>query len=478
MANRVYNASPTLARFHASDAFVRGIRGPFASGKSVGCCVEIVRRAGLQQPNREGIRKSRWAVIRNTYGELRSTTIKTWQDWIPDEVCPLIYDSPIRGRLVRRLPDGTTMDLEMLFIALDRPDHIKKLLSLELTGAWLNEAREIPKAILDGLTGRVGRYPAGFDGGASWSGIIMDTNPCDEDHWWYRLAEEETPIGYAFFAQPAALIWNEKSGWRENPLAENIGNLALGYEYYFRQVPGKDREWIKVYIEGKYGAVRDGKPVYPEYSDDLHCRGELVLMPALPLVVGLDFGLTPAAVLGQSTPRGRLNVLRELTSDGMGIMQFLRDKLRPLLSAEFPTARVVCVGDPAGAQRAQTDEKTCFEIVRTAGFEIYSASTNGFLARREAVAAYLNRMTDGQPAYSLDPRCKVIRRGFLGGYRYPLVRTAGTERHKDSPEKNEYSHPHDGQQYLALFSQAGVENITSQEERNESWRHIPAAGTL
>ena len=56
----------------------------------------------------------------------------------------------------------------------DVPESLKdkKLLSLELTGAWINEAREVPKAILEGLTGRVGRYPkkeGGKGGGGSSS---------------------------------------------------------------------------------------------------------------------------------------------------------------------------------------------------------------------------------------------------------------------------------------------------------------------
>ena len=40
----VYHAEPTLARFHASDAFFRGVRGPLGSGKSVGCCAEVMSR--------------------------------------------------------------------------------------------------------------------------------------------------------------------------------------------------------------------------------------------------------------------------------------------------------------------------------------------------------------------------------------------------------------------------------------------------
>ena len=79
-----------LKGFMKSDDFFRGIRGPVGSGKSVACCVEIFRRALQQQKNKDGIRRSRWAVIRNTNPQLKTTTIKTWLDW---------YDENVWGRL-------------------------------------------------------------------------------------------------------------------------------------------------------------------------------------------------------------------------------------------------------------------------------------------------------------------------------------------------------------------------------------------
>jgi pantothenate kinase-related protein Tda10 len=36
-----YTASPVCAKFHNSEAFVRGIKGPIGSGKSVACCIEF-----------------------------------------------------------------------------------------------------------------------------------------------------------------------------------------------------------------------------------------------------------------------------------------------------------------------------------------------------------------------------------------------------------------------------------------------------
>lgn len=71
-----------------------------------------------------------------------------------------------------------------------------------------------------------------MQGGLSWTGIIADTNSCNVDNWWYRLAEEERPEGYDFFAQPPALLVEKdaegKLQYRENPEAENIENHTAG----------------------------------------------------------------------------------------------------------------------------------------------------------------------------------------------------------------------------------------------------------
>ena len=148
----VYNASPTLSRLHRSDAFVRGIRGPVGSGKSTGMCWEIMRRAREQKPGPDGIRRTRWAVVRNTYRELTDHTLKTWLDWFPEDIFGAFH----HGNMIHHIKHED-LDAEVMFRALDRPDDVKKVLSLELTGAWVNEAREVPKGIIDVLTDRVGR---------------------------------------------------------------------------------------------------------------------------------------------------------------------------------------------------------------------------------------------------------------------------------------------------------------------------------
>ena len=181
---------PIAKEFMKDESFVRGIRGPVGSGKSVTCCMEIMRKAVNQAPNSAGVRRTRWAVIHNTNPQLKTTTIKTWRDWFGDEVGKFVWSPPYTHLVNFSLPDKTSVELEVIFLALDKQEDVKKLLSLELTGVWLNEARELPKSIVDACTMRVGRFPSMRDGGPSWFGVIMDTNAPDETHWWGIMAGE------------------------------------------------------------------------------------------------------------------------------------------------------------------------------------------------------------------------------------------------------------------------------------------------
>mgnify|MGYP001593502366 CR=1 FL=1 len=465
-----YKAEPTASLFHRSSAFVRGLRGPIGTGKSVACCMEIVRRAA-EQTAYNGVRRSRWAAIRNTYPELKSTTVKTWEDWVPEGVASTKFDSPIVSLLETDLPDGTKVECEVLFMSLERPADIKKLKSLDLTGVWINECSELPKAVLDMATGRVGRYPGKAMGGASWSGVIMDTNSPDDDHWYYKLAELNRPDGYEFFSQPGALL---KVGDRyaPNPIAENVQNHILGYEYWLRQIPGKDAQWIKVFVLGEYGSVHDGKPVYNEYNDTLHVKA-INPIQGVQLKIGLDFGLTPAAVITQTDARGRLLVLDELCGEDMGISGFLDDVLIPQLMSVYPifwakkAEMIVCIADPAGSQRAQTDEKSCFDEVKAKKLKIRSAKSNAWLPRRGSVAWFLSKLSSGQPMFLIDPCCKMLRKGFNGGYKYRRIQVIGEERYTEEPMKNSYSHPHDALQYVAMET-GGLQSLKPKDAKQPS----------
>jgi len=152
-------AGPTIEAFHDCNKFVKGIMGAFASAKSVACCWDIFFNAMIQPKQKDGKRRSRYAVARSTYRELDDATIRTWKDWMG------AFGSFKVGSNSFMMEYGD-IEAEILFRALDRPEDVDKLLSVEYTKAWLNEARDFPKAIFDALTGRVGRYPSEAQGEA------------------------------------------------------------------------------------------------------------------------------------------------------------------------------------------------------------------------------------------------------------------------------------------------------------------------
>jgi hypothetical protein len=273
----------------------------------------------------------------------------------------------------------------------------------------------------------------------------------DDDHWIYRIFEEDKPEGFKVFKQPGGLIDQGGGIYIPNEEAENVKNLPGGYDYYLKQSAGKGKEWIKVYLCAQYGTIAAGKPVYNEYNDDLHCR-EVKPYVGQPLLLGFDYGLTPACVVCQVTPRGQLRVFADLLGNDMGIRQFARDAVKPFLAMNFPGYKIQATGDPAGNRRADSDEKTCFMELAEAGIPAMPAITNEFLARREAVAGYLTKLIDGEPGLVVHPSARFIRKGFNGGYHYKRIQVTGDERYRDVPDKNDYSHPHDALQYAALFS--------------------------
>ena len=431
-----YVASPTGRDFHNCDKFVRTIIGPIGSGKSVACTLEILKKACEQAPGEDKVRRSRWAIVRNTYRELIDTTMRTFFDWVPESLGTL-RKIDMEFTLNFALPDGTKVESEILFRALDKPQDVKKLLSLELTGAWLNEAREIPKQVLDMAQGRVGRYPNKRQGGPTWWGVIADTNPPDSDHWYYKLFEDNLPNNHAIFKQPSGL----------SAEAENIENLPP--KYYENMMAGKDQEWINVYVHGQYGFITDGKPVFNEYRDDIHHTDD-ALPPQDTIYVGIDFGLTPAAVFLQKTPSGQVQVIDELCTFDMGAVSFGK-LLNEKINTEYRDKKFEIYGDPAGDQRAETDESTPFQILHNQGIIAWPAHTNDFTIRREAVATLMTRLDfTGKPAFVVGPKAKMTRKALAGGYKYKRMQVSGSERYQDMPDKGRYSHAADALQYGVL----------------------------
>ena len=410
------------------------------SGKSVTCCFEVIRRASLQKADEDGIRRSRCAVVRNTMKQLQDTTIKTFMDWFPEGR----FGDFVRTTKNYNMKWGD-VECEVMFRALDTPDDKRNLLSLELTFAWFNECRDIHEEIIHAMSGRIGRYPSKRTGGPSWFGMWGDTNMPNWGSWWQCQMEHLDPEdgvspndnGWDVFLQPSG----------RSPKGENLENLPD--DYYSTQ--GRSEDFIRVYIDGEYGRSLSGEPVWSKFNPQFHMATKSLawndgdaLMRTMPrLVIGMDLGLTPAAVVGMIDPRGRLLVLAEAVGFDIGVQRFVRTMLRPMLSRKFPGCEFVVSVDPAGRQRAQTDEKTAIQIIQREGLPAVSAPTNSLVARITAVDDFLMRQVEGDAALLIDPTCTKLKAAMMGGYRYK--RNA-----QEVIEKNKHSHVAEALQYLAL----------------------------
>ena len=429
-----YTPPLTGKAFMQSDAKMRTLMGPVGSGKSVTCSFEIVRRATMQEPNEQGIRKTRAAVVRETARQLQDTTIKTFLDWFPPGVC----GTYMRTTKTYFFKVGD-VECEVMFRALDDADDVANLNSLELTFTWFNECKDIHPEIVDAMSKRIGRFPSKKDGGPTWHGMWGDTNPPTMDTWWFYQMEHldpkdgvsENDNGWDVFKQP----------FGRSTDAENIENLPENY--YDTQ--GRSDEYIRTFIDGEYGLSLSGQPIYKYFRPDYH-MGKETLRPIVngvrPIVIGMDLGLTPAAVIGQQDPRGRVLILGEAVSFDMGIQRFTRTILKPLIIEHWSGAPIIVVTDPAGIQRAQTDERSAVDIIKAEGLKVFPAKTNNISARISAVDDFLMRQVDGDSAFLVDPSCTNLKAAMMGGYRYhPKNGTI---------EKNKHSHVAEALQYLMM----------------------------
>lgn len=451
--DKIYLPTATGKLAHDDNSFVRLIMGPYGSGKSTWCINEIVRRTCAMPVWSNGRRRARWAIVRNTSGELQSTTLQTWLAWFGDLGDVHKRQKPLLT-YEHTFNDGNgVIELELIFLALDREEDLRKIKSLEVTGAYINELSEVPQGALSHFKGRVNhRYPSrAFCDKPYWSGIIADTNPPDVDHWLYKDFELKKLESYKIFKQPPGLIKDKDNKWYQNPQCDNYINLAP--DYYTKLAEGQTEDFIKVYCLGEYGSVGFGKKVYPEYNDDLHSVASITAIQGEPIHLGWDFGLTPACVVTQISPRGQLRILKEYVSEDMGIRTFAKNIVLPALSRDFPYCKIgISRADPSGiAGDDIMEELSCIGELNSLGINTAPARSNELESRIGAVRYFMNTMVDGQPAYLLSREgCPILRRGKTKDYIYKRISVGGEERYKEVPHKNFASHAADAEQYIAM----------------------------
>ncbi len=434
-------AGPVLSEFLRRHDYVQCLIGPLGSAKTTTTIAKLIslwERCPVDPA--DGVRRSRWAAVRNTYPDLTTTTIRDFLELVePLRIGTMTYGAPptFKGKFIGG--DGRPVEVEVFFLAFDLPQDVKKARGLRLSGAWFNEMKELSKANVDMVMSRVGRFRPDLyrQQPDCWYGCLGDSNAPDSDHW-LAQAVQQKPEGWWFGIQPGAV--QMRSGrFVVNPQAENLQNLAPGY--YERMMANKDEYWIRQNLGNEFVFYADGRPVHPAFSQNQHVAPyELEATPGIELALGFDFGRTPAGVVMQRQFNGQWWVLDEMVTVNTSARPFAKTFVREILNAKYEGYSYVATGDPSGGTGGQATDDTPFEMLAEGGIDAYPAFTNDFAVRADTLDRLLGEMIDGEPAILISPRCKTLVRGLAGAYQFKRVQVSGMDRYHDKPDKTPESH--------------------------------------
>lgn len=455
-----YIAPPTICKFAESDAFGRLIAGPVGSGKTTGIIAELLRRSIEQTPGDDGVRHTRFSVIRQTLKQLKDTVLKDCEMWLT-----------LNKIGYWRVSESTyhvkfdNIDSEWTFLPMEDDADRGRLLSTNMTGLWMSECIEMDISILGHVVGRIGRFPNGHLGAPTWQGIVADTNFPAEMTEWQEWMENPRP-GWQIFKQPSGLSPEAENldflNQTEETLRLPLGHperIARGREYYNRIVRqfGSDSDYVKRYVMAMYGDDPSGKAVFHQtFRMNWHGVPDTMVIPGYPLIIGQDFGRDPWSVICQPDHLGRLIVHEEVSAENIGLEKHIQEHLKPRLAqSKYLGCRVAIVGDPAGVAKSTISEETSFNCIQRLGLPAVPAPTNELDARIRSVEAFLGRHSNGGPAMLINTQgCPHLMRALGGGYRFEIMQQSGLR--KAVPRKDKYSHVADALQYVCLVANGGM----------------------
>lgn len=249
--------------------------GGIGSGKSLIGCITVLSQALLYPGD--------YLIARQYYPELKITTLKTFLEITPKE---LILEYRAADGIVRIKSTGGVSNI--IFRQLEEPD---KLRSLNLSGAYIDEASQCSEAAFMLLQGRLR--------GAGLRKLLVTSNPNGHDYlyrWFYKqdfFKTEESKKSYKLIKAPST----------ENK------HLPEGYLQSMFETWSNDR--IRREIHGDFDSF-EGQ-VYSEFRADVHVVQPFVIPDEWTRVAGMDHGYrNPTAFLwGAVDYDGNVFIYRE-----------------------------------------------------------------------------------------------------------------------------------------------------------------------
>lgn len=474
---------PVCAAYIRSMGPIDTITGPAGSGKTVGSIFKVIRLTIAAMPVCiDGVIRCRGTVLRDNYRALYRTTLRSWFTFFPPDwhgstftggqdrpAQHVLKLSTVRGG--REIPVELTVD----FFAVGDVAIEELLKGYETSWIWANEADLLHPRVVPFAYSRTGRYPPREllpPGTRRPRVVACDFNPTPPKHpLWIacktgsfntheHVAGEMRPVEDEDTLPPQSVqFFQQPSGLSEQ--AENrLGKTREEYEEDARTLTEED---VRRFVHGLPGYASDGKPVYRrEFRGAVHVSPvPLKILQGLPLHIGFDQGMTPAAILFQEDSFGQLRIYREMfLGHGVGSTRFV-EAMRVLLTGQFRGLPPGVWGaDPAGfygADRISGELAWAETVGQGLGHPVIPAPSNEPGIRIEAVRLALRTMLEAnKPGLIIDGEaCPLLVEGFEAEYKFQR-KPDGT--YADLPIKNQAANLQDALQYgvLALRGRAGV----------------------
>lgn len=419
-----FNPNPVQKEFIESENKADLFSSRMGEGKSAGLCWASFYHVRHNPGAIHGF-------IRDTWENLRDTTLQEFFRWFPPGVCGTWNESKKTYTWASGLGDG-----RIQWLGMDDPQDAGKLQSRPFAGLFIDEpapatqSAGIPELVFDIGLSRL-RQPD-----MRYYVCKLATNNPDETHWLYRRFVDPGEEGFVV---------------HQTIRPENERNLPADYYADLRKHWAHNPNLIERFVEGRYGTVQAGRAVTPEWSDRLHLATGLFPIRGTELVLLWDFGLNPTCIVTQVTPLRQWFILDAIVGDEMGVEELIAAAVKPLLASRYRGFKWRHVVDPAGKEREQTSaSRSAIKCIRQQLGGLVRLGPVAFADRERPLRAILRQTTlGGQGVVQVDrQRARAVAQALKGGWHYHVARSGVVS---VNPEKDMHSHPGDAMGYGAAI---------------------------
>ena len=459
----IHSPLPTHNRIHFDPHEVIALVGPWGSGKSTIAAIELAYWCHQYRCNA--------LVVRDTYPALKDSCVQKWKELFHG-LGEMHAGPPPTWHWTDEL-----RGFEVLFRSAEDPEDIQKFGSVEVGCVWLEEVCPgllpggglnigLHPEVLAGVLGRARKWDAPCCHAAAKKEephghrkiFLTSLPPPTTRHWFHQLFYEKKP----FIASVKADALLGLLSLYRMTMNENLVHLPPGY--YDSQVAFLTTEdQVARFIRGEVGSAYGRAGVYAnQWNDETHIA-RVEPSPG-PFIIGIDGGMDASAVWLQPQPNGRMYILAELCTQGLGLEDFGLAVVQNT-GHLFGPRSCTYWGDPAILFRDQGTGKSAADYLPF----ILRPGPQDPAIRYGSVRTWLSRMGSLGPLLRVHPDCVMLIEGFRGAYRF---KQAG-DMILGQVVKNEFSHPHDALQYPL----AGLLHRSS-GMRAESQPALPSADLL